>query len=194
MEQITFRFEIPQAEVLNANSLPNHYIVKGKKASALRERGAAKGLENHPQASIATERYHAIRAEEELKVRKSRAKKKMNKSGATDKEIDDRLAEIAAEFAPEKSSDSIAIEYPFTKYSVDVIVEAPTRRRFDPPNLYPTVKHIVDGMTDASFWEDDSFDKLVSMSFRAGGLSGIPKTFAIILNISELEADDQCNS
>lgn len=181
------RFEVAQKEVLNANSLPNHFIVKGKMAAALRAKGAEAALAVHEQSKLAKERFGAIRAEEDLKVHKSRARKKMTKTDATEEEILERLEKIDEEFAPAKASSDIVVEYPFSKFRVDVVIEAPTRRRFDPPNLYPTVKHIVDGMTDASFWEDDSFDQLVEMSFRAGGLSGIPKTFVVILKISSVE-------
>lgn len=181
------RFEITQKEVLNANSLPNHFIVKGKMAAALRAKGAEAALAIHPQTEIAKTRFAAIRAEEDLKVHKSRARKKMTKTDATEEEILERLQKIEDDSDLETPSCEIDVEYPFSKFKVDVVIEAPTRRRFDPPNLYPTVKHIIDGMTDASFWEDDSFDQLVSMSFCAGGLSGIPKTFVVILNISSVE-------
>lgn len=29
--------------------------------------------------------------------------------------------------------------------------------RFDPPNLYPTVKPLIDGFTDAGYWTDDDY-------------------------------------
>lgn len=37
-----------------------------------------------------------------------------------------------------------------------VTVYKPTRRRLDTPNLYPTVKALVDGMTEAGIWTDDT--------------------------------------
>lgn len=181
------RFEIPQKELLNSNSMPNQWFLKSKLASALRTLGAESALKVHPQAKEAKERFKAIRAEEDLKSRKSRTRKKMTKTGATEEEILEKLQAIENEFAPEIPSNEIVVEYPFTKFTVDIVIEAPTRRRFDPPNLYPTVKPIIDGMTDASFWDDDSFDQLTSMSFKAGGLSGVPKTFTVILHISSVE-------
>ena len=38
---------------------------------------------------------------------------------------------------------------------VDYHVATRTRTRFDPANAYPTVKALVDGLTDAGVWVDD---------------------------------------
>lgn len=35
-------------------------------------------------------------------------------------------------------------------------IALPTARAFDPPNAWPTVKAILDGLTDAHVWGDDS--------------------------------------
>lgn len=80
----------------------------------------------------------------------------------------------------------------FDKAEVEVVVYAPTRRRLDPPNLYPTVKHLIDGLTDAKLWEDDDWRHLVKMSFTYGGLvrEEFPefdkKNFVIKLMIKEV--------
>lgn len=64
------------------------------------------------------------------------------------------------------------------KYSPDnpcevlVRVYPPTKRRLDPPNLYPTVKAIIDAMTAAELWEDDDYKTLKRLSFEYGGTSG----------------------
>lgn len=49
-----------------------------------------------------------------------------------------------------------------------VTVYAPTRRRLDPPNLYPTVKALIDGLTDANLWPDDNHEVIKMMSFQYG--------------------------
>ena len=36
-----------------------------------------------------------------------------------------------------------------------VMIHYPKRSHADPPNLWPTVKHLEDGMTDAGLWTDD---------------------------------------
>lgn len=48
---------------------------------------------------------------------------------------------------------------------VSILVLAPTRRRFDAPNLYPTIKPLIDGMTDAGVWSDDNNRVIKSMTF-----------------------------
>lgn len=58
----------------------------------------------------------------------------------------------------------------FNQYEIEVVVYAPTRRRLDPPNLYPTVKHLIDGITDAQLWVDDDWKHMTKMSFSYGGL------------------------
>lgn len=58
----------------------------------------------------------------------------------------------------------------FSKFEIEVEVFSPTRRRLDPPNLYPTVKHLIDGLTDSGLWDDDDYTKLTKMSFVYGGL------------------------
>jgi len=54
---------------------------------------------------------------------------------------------------------------------VIVTVYSPTRRRLDPPNCYPTVKALIDGMTDAGVWTDDNHEVIKAMTFQYGGLS-----------------------
>lgn len=62
----------------------------------------------------------------------------------------------------------------FNKFSIQVYIYPPTKRRLDPPNLYPTVKHLIDGMTDNNWWIDDDWDHMRSMSFLYGGISERP--------------------
>ena len=74
----------------------------------------------------------------------------------------------------------------FNRFKVTVEVFPPTRRRLDPPNLYPTVKHLIDGLTDAKLWEDDDWKHMESMTFKYGGLSEIKNTFLIKFHIEEI--------
>lgn len=77
----------------------------------------------------------------------------------------------------------------FNYFTVDVIVYPPTKRRLDPPNLYPTVKHLIDGMTDSELWPDDDWKHMKSMTFKYGGVSGTKKTFLIKFIIEEIKED-----
>lgn len=54
---------------------------------------------------------------------------------------------------------------------IGVVVCPPTKRRMDAPNWYPTVKALIDGLTDAEVFEDDNNKVITSMTFIPG-----PKT------------------
>lgn len=86
----------------------------------------------------------------------------------------------------------------FEHFNILVEVFPPTRRRLDPPNLYPTVKPLIDAgsVTDedsrnsgvgVGLWEDDDWTHLESLTFRYGGLSEIPKTYVLKFTITEIE-------
>ena len=70
---------------------------------------------------------------------------------------------------------------------VIVTVYGATNRRLDPPNLYPTVKALIDGLTDGNLWTDDNHKVIKEMSFRYGGVSGVPKKFKFVLEVEEAE-------
>lgn len=67
---------------------------------------------------------------------------------------------------------------------IGVTICAPTARRMDSPNWYPTVKALVDGLTDAGVFEDDNNNIITSMTFLPG-----PKTdnkkYRIVIEIRE---------
>lgn len=72
----------------------------------------------------------------------------------------------------------------FTRFVVSVSVCPQTHGRVDPPNFYPTVKPLVDGLTDAGWWPDDDYSHLVSMSFKYGGPCPIKKCVGIVLDMT----------
>ncbi|MCU0082223.1 hypothetical protein [Streptococcus danieliae] len=67
-----------------------------------------------------------------------------------------------------------------------VTVFSPTKRRMDPPNFYPTVKALVDGLTDAGVWTDDNHEVIKYMTFQYGGLSGIKGKYRLEMEIEEI--------
>lgn len=67
----------------------------------------------------------------------------------------------------------------FEKCKILVFVMPPTKRRMDPPNYYPTVKALVDGLTDCGLWDDDDYKHIEELSFRYGGTSGVSKHYRI---------------
>lgn len=75
-----------------------------------------------------------------------------------------------------------------------VTVYSPTKRRMDAPNVYPTVKALIDGMTDAGVWSDDNNNIIKLTAFKHGGLSH-NKNYQIKLTISPYQeiTDDTKN-
>ena len=73
----------------------------------------------------------------------------------------------------------------FSHCNVRIIVYPPSNRRVDPPNFYPTVKPIIDGMTDAGVWADDDWTHLNEMTFLHGGKkSGIAQVYILKFEIN----------
>ena len=68
-----------------------------------------------------------------------------------------------------------------------VTIYAPSKRRLDPPNFYPTVKALVDGLTDAGIWTDDNSDVIKYMTFKRGRQSEVAGKYIIEIEIEEIE-------
>ena len=81
----------------------------------------------------------------------------------------------------------------FEHFKVTVYICPPTRRRMDPPNLYPTIKHLIDGLTDAGWWEDDDWTRLDTLSFKYGGLSEVKNHYQVRMIIEEIEKEVSSN-
>ncbi|MGT2896263.1 hypothetical protein ACVRZR_07795 [Streptococcus entericus] len=75
---------------------------------------------------------------------------------------------------------------PSNPCEVTITVYSPTKSKLDPPNLYPTVKAIIDGMTDAGIWTDDNHNVIKAMTFRYGGLSGEKGHYRLVFDIKEV--------
>ena len=182
------RFNFSGKETLNSNRMPNQFVVKSKMANYIREQGAKKGLENHDHPQLAEERYNQILDAAELSVRKARITKRLNKMKASTEEIDEAIQKVIREFNS-RSNNTEPVEVPvmFYHFRITVTILAPTKRRIDPPNFYPTVKALVDGLSDASWWDDDDFSHLVETTFHYGGLSGIKDTYTIVLDIESVD-------
>lgn len=70
---------------------------------------------------------------------------------------------------------------------VRVMVCPTTRSRMDPPNVYPSVKALVDGLTDACWWEDDHWRFLPLMSFTYGGRSPVKGCYRLVLDVRRVD-------
>lgn len=78
---------------------------------------------------------------------------------------------------------------PSNPCEVTVTIYSPTKSKLDPPNLYPTVKAIIDGMTDAGIWTDDNHKVIRKLSFVYGGLSNEKGHYRLVFDIEEVEAE-----
>lgn len=67
---------------------------------------------------------------------------------------------------------------------VIAIVNPPTNRRMDSPNWYPTVKALIDGLSDAGVFADDN-DKVISSVTFVPGVKTTDKKYRIDLHIKE---------
>ena len=77
---------------------------------------------------------------------------------------------------------------PFSKdhpCRVGIRVYPPTRRRMDTPNWYPTVKPLIDGLTDAGVFTDDNNTVITSMTFIPGNEISGTKKYRIEILIQE---------
>lgn len=62
------------------------------------------------------------------------------------------------------------VRLPLCKARVRVVATLHTRTntRLDPANSYPTIKALVDGLTDAGLWADDDSEHLIGPDMRRG--------------------------
>lgn len=186
----TLVFELDKSQVLNSNN-KLHMFLHSKAVSYLRKRAAREGLERHEgdNKDLAEEKMELLYAEADLLAKKKKLRKNLTKKGKlTAEEIEEEIAAATerAEAALTKLSKDIPVAPLFNVCKVTIIAAPPTRRRMDPPNLWPTAKAILDGLTDASWWSDDDFKHVVETSFRYGGLSGEKDKFKITVKIEEV--------
>ena len=182
----TLVFDIPTKRILNSNKVIKHYMQKATAAAYLRTLSAKEGVEKHSDPETAAKRLAIIVSEQAVKNEKGRVRKRMNIAEETDEDILEKLTKVEEDLKPEVSSLDTPIDFMFDVFKIRMTVCPPTRRRIDPPNLYPTLKALIDGLTDASWWDDDNFTHLLEVSFRYGGLSGEKDIFRIILDIEEI--------
>lgn len=183
LETTTLHFVLPSKAILNSNALAGlHFIVKGKMVAHLRETAANMMVTHHPAEAqeLVLKRLEQLRSEADMMLQKKRLKKRLEKKGLSKDEV---AAEILESFTP-LVLERLEIAPLFEHFTMRIDVFPPSRRRLDPPNLWPTVKALTDGATDAVGWPDDDFAHLLETSFRYGGLSGDKETWKINLVIT----------
>ncbi len=152
----------------------------------LRELAAQTGMLHHPEAiqPRVAEKLQWLKASAEVQLKKNRLKKRLLKDGSLS---DEDIAKELLERFPEEEKPVFEIPPLFQHFTLQLVVMPPTRRRVDPPNLWPSLKALGDGLTDTGFWVDDSFEYMLETSFRYGGLSGLKGTWRLKLIITEVD-------
>ena len=188
----SIEFVIPKNKVLSSNVMRKH-IVTWSIGMPLRSMAAEKGLEYHPESvrHIAQERYDLILDERRQKKAKANRKKSLKKAGVTDTEIENILLEEFGNTATSERSNSVEVPFLIERTALVVNVRIPTGRAFDPPNYWPTIKYLEDGLTDASWWVDDNLHTIPFTAFTGGEKSDIPDSYIFTLTFIPLnEASD----
>lgn len=187
-------FDIDKSKVLNANE-KKHHFVHSKIASFLRTLGAEKGIELHETEEarkLAGRHRDAVNSEKVWTLQKKRARGDLKKKskGMTEKAVREQVDLEYADLRPAELPMDVPAQHVFQKFKVTVVVSPPSKRRLDPPNLYPTIKPLIDGMTDVALWPDDSFDYSLEMSFRYGKPTGTAGLFRIYLILEDADPVD----
>lgn len=65
------------------------------------------------------------------------------------------------------------------------VVHTPTNTKFDPPNAWPTVKAILDGLVDAGVIPDDSDKEIPVTSFARGPKTGAQGRYRIAIRFMD---------
>lgn len=102
-------------------------------------------------------------------------------------ELTDHLRTVASFEARQYVGDIPKGTYLYSKKNpchIVVHVCPPSSRRMDAPNWYPTVKPLVDGLTDMGMFEDDNNDVITAFTFIPGEKT-TNKKYLIILEIRE---------
>lgn len=196
----TLTFTINTKALLNSNTMSGlHYIVEGKIKASLRNLGYQEGLAFHtPEGrEQVEERKLALDSEANNKLIKSRLTKQVKKELRTEgmseaevrKEAPKRVQAAYAELVDEDAlkASSLEVPYLFDRYTVRVFVSSPTNRRCDPGNYYPTVKPLIDGLTDCGWWVDDDAAHQLELSFVYAGVNDTKDSFVITLVITPTE-------
>lgn len=188
MTSRTLVFEVPLKETLASNRI-EHFIVAGKKVAALRQLAIDKGLEHHKKSNLKSinDRLEALRVRQAAHTAKTKASKLLKKSSLSAEEQKAKLDEEFGETTSYKAVDAIEVPFLYSKARVKVYIGGPTKREFDPPNFWPTIKAITDGLTDCAWWVDDNFNHVAEVSFAYGDRPETKGCYRFTLVIEEVE-------
>ena len=184
MKTKEFLFTIPTKNIINSNQ-SIHLMVKSQRSAYLRKISQDPGAYEHTQKEEAQQYLDRNRGLQERSNKKGSVTKKMKKANCTPEEIAEAMEDIDRTF-PIVDTPS-GLEYEFKgRFEATCIIHTPTKRHIDPPNLWPTVKPLLDGLTDSGWWEDDDSTRLVRTSFERGENSTSKGDYQITIIIKEI--------
>ena len=79
---------------------------------------------------------------------------------------------------------------PFSKDNpceLHIDVHPPTKARMDAPNVYPTIKALVDGLVDKHVLTEDNNQIIKRTIFESTQLSGVKQTYRIVMTLIPLQ-------
>lgn len=185
----TLVFDIARPDTLSSNVGVHHYA-KAKNVRELRRVAIEAGLSLHAEADrdAVTERVRALQVRQDWQTKKANISKKLAKKGLSKREIEAHEDILAiGDNASYTAANAIEVPFLYERARVRVLVGNTVNRDFDPPNLWPTVKALTDGLTDCAWWVDDNFTHLVEVSFAYGEKSPEKGHFRFTLIIEPLE-------
>lgn len=74
----------------------------------------------------------------------------------------------------------------FNQCSVTAVISYPTKRRADPANTSPTLKALIDGLTNAGYWEDDDSTHVTAVTYTRGEETRIKGRYQVTLIITPI--------
>jgi len=179
----TLVFDIARTDTLSSN-VGKFYFEKAKNIRDLRKIAIEAGLSLHKEADreAVLERVRALQERTDWQTKKTAVSKRLAKKGLSKKEIEEHPDILAiGDKTSYDAANAVKVPYLFQKAKVRVLVGNTVNRDFDPPNLWPTVKGLTDGLTDCAWWVDDNFNYLTEVSFGYGERSPEKKTFRFTL-------------
>ena len=80
---------------------------------------------------------------------------------------------------------------PYSHVDIEYEIHYPKKpARADPDNLAPTVKHLVDGLTDAGLWADDDYQHLRRRTYTMGPPTRTTGLWRVSIHITPLANEE----
>lgn len=184
----TLVFDIARPDTLSSNVSKFHYE-KAKNVRDLRKLAIEGGILLHEEANreAVQNRVRALQERTDWQTKKAAVSKKLAKKGLTKKEIEEHADILAiGDKTSYEAANAIEVPFLFDRARVRVLVGNTVNRDFDPPNLWPTVKALTDGLTDCAWWVDDNFKHLTEVSFGYGERSPEKGCYRFVLIVEPI--------